>query len=513
MTFFSPFRQSPKSRQPQRKRATLRLTVEQLEDRAVPTTVTYYPAPSGLTVAGWQGIRNSDISEQYLICGTSGDYGLLLDGTIAGAGASYTLKYPGSKATSVYGPDNQGGDMIGLVGTYRNPPPNTSSVEVHGFLYQGEETVAALSDASNYYPIDVPGATFNYVHSTMGGLAVGNYDSPVDHNNHHLPAGPGHAFLYDVQDPSHIQFLTDIVFPHSHSNTAYGIWYNGGTSYTICGGYSFSLVNNFDEQNRPLGHGYLVDYNSATGRFSNWASFDFPGGNDFLTHFEGISSVENGVYTLSADSVQRAGNGAQGSWVAVRRNPDGSFGQATWVDLNYTPLPADFQPTITSSDSVYGNQVVGIVLGQDNGKPSSFAFQATVNLGSQRLTGSSGNSGDGMALDHAAGSQIAMSYIGAEVTGTPDRGNAQNGIQGTAGSERNLLDGEAGGGDAATHGVFVQPPKVHLILGNDVNGVLLTSHAHRNQLSGNFPGTDATGDAALGNGFDGVRRLMRTRTN
>ena len=418
MMFFSPFRQRPKRRQPQRKRATLQLTVEQLEDRAVPTTVTYYPAPPGLTVDAWQGIRNSDTSGRYLICGTSGDNGLLFDGTIAGVGTHYLVNYPNSKATSVYGPDNQAGDLIGLVGSYRNQSSG-SSVEVNGFLYQGEETVAALSEATNYHPINFPNAQFNYVHSTMGGLAVGNYDSSVDHNNHHLLDGPGHAFLYDVHDPDHIQFLTDIVFPHSHSNTAYGIWFNGGTSYTICGGYSFSFVNNFDDQNRPLGHGYLVDYDSSTGGFSNWASFDFPGRRNVLTHFEGISSVENGVYTLSADSVQVGpGNRAQGSWVSVRRNPAGSFGQATWVDLNFTPLPPDFQPFITSSNSVYGNQVVGIVPGEDNGMFSSFAYQATVNLGSQRSQGISGNSGNGMALDQAAAGQIAMIYIGTNVTGT-----------------------------------------------------------------------------------------------
>ena len=31
--------------------------------------------------------------------------------------------------------------------------------------------------------------------------------------------------------------MTDVVYPGSKSNTAYGIWYNGGTSYTrIVGG-------------------------------------------------------------------------------------------------------------------------------------------------------------------------------------------------------------------------------------------------------------------------------------
>ena len=197
----------------------------------------------------------------------------------------------------------------------------TDPIEVHGFLFQG--TTADLGTAGNYRTIDYPGAKFNFAHSTMGGLVVGNYDSPAEHGQFGLPFGPGHAYIYDIDSDT---FLTDVVFPGSVSNTAYGIWYNGDTSYTICGGYSLGGANNFDDQNRPIGSAYLVDYDSLTGVFSNWKSFDYPNGVNFITHFEGISSVEKGVYTLSADSVQTGtSNLVQGSWVTARRNSDGVF--------------------------------------------------------------------------------------------------------------------------------------------------------------------------------------------
>jgi hypothetical protein len=369
--------------------ARCRPALEALEDRTVPSTftvlnvndpatgVTYYPTNvqvAGEPVAGWQGIRNSDTSGQYLITATAGDHGVLFDGPITGnrqQGTAYRVNYPGEQvlATSVYGPDNLPGDNIRLVGTYRNEDFATAPVMVNGFLFEG--TVLDLHDRDNYRTINYPGAQFNYVHSTMGGLAVGNYDSPTDHGKFGLLPGPGHAFLYDIAQD---KFLPDIVFPGSRSNTAYGIWYNGGTSYTICGGYSRTAVNNFDDPERPIGQGYLVDYDSATGEFSNWTSFEYPGGINFLTHFEGISSVEKGIYTLSADSVQIcSGNLGQGSWVSVRRNTDGSFSPSAWVDLNYPNTNG-----VTGSDSVYGNQVVGIILG-----PNTFAYQATVNIGFQ----------------------------------------------------------------------------------------------------------------------------------
>jgi hypothetical protein len=445
-------------------------------------------------VNAWQGIRNADTSGQYLLVGTSNSDGLLFEGTMAGVGTSHTVDYPNAATTSVYGPDNLGSGDMRLVGSYKNTDFATADVTVNGFLFQG--TTAELTQSGSYRTIDYPGAEYNFVHSTMGGLAVGNYDSPTDHGTNSLPLGPGHAYIYDIAQDT---FLPDIVYPGSKSNSAYGIWYNGGTSYTICGGYSLSPVNNFDNQDRALGHAYLVDYDSATGKFSNWASFDYPQGNGFVTHFEGISSVEKGVYTLNADSVQSgSANPAQGSWVTVRRNTDGSFGKAAWVNLNYPGL--DPTINITSSNSVYGNQVVGVVIGPGG----TVSYQATVNVGFQLSNVISANGGNGISLYAANDNQVAMNQIGTDFTGTHDLGNLANGILVTTRSARNIIGGEATGGNDPTNDVFIRPPQGNLISGNNANGVLITGLATQNQLSGNYIGTTASGITALGNSLDGV---------
>ncbi len=468
------------------------------------TGVTYYNAAnvSPTPDPGFTGIRNSDTPGNYLISGISGTEGILFDGTIAGVGTTVTVDVPltGVTASAVYGPDNLPGNQVALVGSYNTT--GTGLADQKGFIFEG--TTADLSNPADYTTVDA-GGDFNIVHSTMGGLAVGNSDTSPSQGQGSLLA---HAFLYDIVQGT---FLPDIVYPGSVSDTAYGIWYNGGTSYTICGGWSNDPVNNFDDQNRPIGQAFLVDYNSATQAFTHWTSFEYPFGVDFFTHFEGISSVEKGVYTLNADSFQTGTtNPVQGSWVTVRRNTDGSFGTAQWVNLNYTGIdPTTGLPitdAISSSNSVYGNQVIGVVF---NGT-TPFAFQATVNVGFQLSNVISGNGGNGIQITGGNDNQIAMNNIGTDLTGTLDRGNALNGILVTASASGNMIGGEATGGNNPTGDegnatpVFVIPPQGNLISGNDADGVLINALATDNQLSGNFIGTTFSGDSALGNTLDGV---------
>jgi len=446
------------------------------------SSVSYYNADSVSMqpVSGWQGIRGTSVPNEYLITGTSNANGLLYVGPITGVGgASYSVNYPGATTTSVYGPDDLGDGVVRLVGSYR-----TGTDAVDGFLFEG--TTADLADSSNYRTIAYPGAQFNYVHSTMGGLAVGNADGPEGN----LPIGTGHAFLYDVAKDA---FLADVVYPGSTSTSAYGIWYNGGTSYTIVGGYSTTSTWT------DVGHGYMVDYDSATGAYSHWASFDYPNGvvgQDYITHFEGISSVEKGVYILAADTVQRGSSHlTQGSQVTVRRNTDGSFGPSAWFDLNYPGVTG-----WTSNDSVAGDKAVGIVV-TDSGV---FSYQATVNSGFQLSNVISGNSGNGVGIYGSSGNRVAMNNIGTNAAGTIALPNGQNGVLLTQGAARNLIGGQATNGNNPTGGVFVRPPQGNLISGNRGNGVLINKGATQNVLSGNFIGTTASGNLALGNRQDGV---------
>jgi hypothetical protein len=449
------------------------------------SSITYDNADSvpTLPVSAWQGVRNGTTPGQYLLTGTSGANGLLYEGPISGVGGtSYAVNVPGATTSSVYGPNLLPNGEVQLVGSFKN-----GTGTVNGFLFQG--TTADLAQAADYTTIDYPGAQYTYVHSTMDGLAVGNADGPEGN----APIGTGHAFLYNIA----LGTLTDIVYPGATTTTAYGIWFNGGTSYTIVGGYSAP-----GESGNGLSHGYMVDYDLATGQYTHWTSFDAPNravGQDYITHFEGISSDEKGVYTLVADSVQTgSANPTQGSWVTVRLNTDGSFGSGQWVKLNYPSV--DSTTAITSANSVAGNAVVGEVIGSSG----LFAFQAKVNTSFQLSNVISGNGGNGIGIYGGSFNQIAMNDIGTDASGILRRGNAGNGILVTNGAVGNLIGGEATAGNDPTANVFVRPPQGNLISGNGANGVLITGGATQNQLSGNFVGTSASGNSALGNRLDGV---------
>jgi parallel beta-helix repeat protein len=451
-------------------------------------------ADISLPVESWTGIRGLD-SGEYLITGstvTGGvTSGLLYVGALNGGGGdAYAINYPGAESTSVYGPDYLGDDDVLLVGTYVLPGDETR----YGFAFQGNlDTMATdVTVAANYEQI-WNGSDFNYLHSTMGGLAVGNYITTD------TPNAAGRAYIYDFESGA----FTDIVFPGSISNTAYGIWDNGDGSYTIAGGFSQLPVNNADDRLQPIGMASLVDYRPAgppSERFSNWRAYSYQSPDQVTagTHFMGISSVEKGVYTLSGSGYV-SGEIVSSGLATVVRQTDGSFGDMAWVDLA-PPESVTGVDGLPSANSVYGNAVVGIVLGESG----SASYQAEVNVGFQLSNVISGNRGNGVAIAGGADNVVAMNLIGTAFSGQAAIPNRGNGVLVTNRASGNLIGGQATGGNDPTGGVFVRPPQGNLISGNGGNGLLLTGGATSNTLAGNFVGTTASGNAALGNALDGV---------
>jgi hypothetical protein len=265
--------------------------------------------------------------------------GLFYSGSLEGVGDWHLVNFPdylGGTVTStaMYGPDNSNGvDSIRAVGSYKTT--ETGAYDL-GLLYDGP-----LDGSGSWQTLDAkdlnPNALNTIAHSTNGGLVVGNYD---------INLIAGKAFIYDINQ----QQWWDFNPIGASSITAYGIWHNGGSSYTIAGGYS----------NAPsfsgLDQGYLADWDAASQSVIRWRSYNYNNQpiTSLVSHFDGITGDGNGGYTLTGDWVGVGASNGLGFFAQVSRNPLGGFGEAQWTQINYP------NSTVTSGNSVFENVVIGV---------------------------------------------------------------------------------------------------------------------------------------------------------
>jgi hypothetical protein len=152
----------------------------------------------------------------------------------------------------------------------------------------------------------------------------------------------------------------DLEKPDAISITAYGVWHNGGNSYTIAGGYS----DTGDPGGNGLDHGYLVDWDSVTKVASNWTDYNYKNlsDSDYITHFEGITSDGSGGYNLVADSALSSfsDNFILAAFINVKRisGLGSAFGKAIWTDL-VSPYSR-----VMSGNTVYLRNALGIYISE-----------------------------------------------------------------------------------------------------------------------------------------------------
>jgi autotransporter passenger strand-loop-strand repeat protein len=252
------------------------------------------------------------------------------------------------ETSTFYGPDTSifdpalGSGNVRAVGSYQYTE-SPAGVINHGMLYQGP-----LNGSGTWTQIDVPSDGTDVVgdivlsapvedtilHSTQGDLIVGNYDLQGPGGT--LIGANGVIYNIDTQQFTLMQINGSL----DNLTSLYGIWQNGvgSTSYTITGG---------TRDQHGLNAGFLEDYDSSTGVFSNltyYHAFDEP---NLVTHFENITAVPGGF-----DLVATTDSGPAFAFVPV--NPDGSFGSATWVPVG---LPGS---DLLTGNIAYQNIIGGI---------------------------------------------------------------------------------------------------------------------------------------------------------
>ena len=289
------------------------------------------------------GIRRKTDSSKVYISGfyvpadASKTTSFVYKGCICGKGKFHNLNICLNRTiTNLYGPNNgELPDEIQVVGNYNNKGGN------FGCLYEG------LLDGSGIWTTITPPQAVNTIcHSTMGGLVVGNYDTELVMNR-------SKAFIYDISTKKFVE----ITNPEAVSISAYGIWHNGDSSYTICGGYAVEESKN---NAVPRTVAYIVDWDHAKQRFSNWQIFHFDNNPEeaFVTHFDGITGGETErSYNLTGDWAGVARPSEElGFFAVVKRKCDSNkfHRRAKWSSVSFPKQP------ITSGNSVLDNIVIGV---------------------------------------------------------------------------------------------------------------------------------------------------------
>jgi hypothetical protein len=269
-----------------------------------------------------------------------------VQGAVTGNGF-WTFEHPRAAqplgaAATVTRPCGVAGDAAAL--TLVGSAVFAGAAGVHkGFIFQG--AAADLKQSAGYRALEVhPGATYTFAHDVAGRLAVGATDK-AHTSAPSADTAPSFAFLYDIVAN---KYVGDAVFPGSESNAAYGVWHNGGSKYTLCGGYATTGANSFAQEaalggafpkGAPVGSGWIADLDyvfdekrgTALVTWSNWTAYKHTaaGGAALKSQIEGISSTDGGAtYQL----VVRTDAGS--SWVTLRRTRTGFEG------VEAAPVPA-----------------------------------------------------------------------------------------------------------------------------------------------------------------------------
>ena len=348
----------------------------------------YNPGSSSDVVTYLQGIKGGDEDGTYLVVGANNSsgpdpVGLVYQGPldavqsngVSGSGLWTIIAVPedfDAAGTSVYGPDRLiGDDRVNYVGAFTRDlddlTPTSEDPAIVGFTYTGSTDGSTNSGWNEVQGVTQSGglATYTFVHSVDGGLAVGNADQADRDGKTGYFSLSSTAFVVDIETGEQ----TLIRYPGDRNplvtHTAYGIWDNEDGSYTIAGGSGSVLDSSKEDSDLVVGEAYLIDYDPITGRFSNYQTFAYNNGEDgvdLITHFEGIYRDDHGVYYLPATSVSFDGDRdlATASVATIERNCDGSFEEtADWSDLDVVKSGTDVESVLSTGNSMFANQIIG----------------------------------------------------------------------------------------------------------------------------------------------------------
>ncbi len=283
---------------------------------------------------------------------------------------------------------------------------------------------------------------------------------------------------------------------------------NGGV--LIDGGASDNLIGTSGHDADDAGERNVISGNVSSGIILSGTSGNVVAGNYLGTTASGDGALGNGTYGDGVDLV----NGSSGNWIGVNSAAGPGTENADQGNLISGTNPNDgwgvwIDPT--SSDNI----VAGNLIGTDATGKNSLRNSSGIWInGPSNLVGTTGQDGADDAIERnvisgntqfgvvitgtsATGNVIAGNYIGTTANGDASLANQGDGVVISAGADNNWIgvNPVSGGPGNADQRDFIS--------GNQDEGISIQGSTG-NVVAGDYIGTNAAGDAALGNGIDGV---------
>ena len=425
--------------------------------------------------------------------------GSTISGNLIGVQASGIVvgnTFAGIRVLSLVNGINQG-VTIGTV-----PEPNIIGGNLDGIVIQES---FACEITGNYVGIGIFGVDPLGIPNTNDGIRVelsndtlisNNWTSSNESSGIHIIEGSNSSLV-----GNHVGYGVLGNLETAFGNVLYGIHVQGGLAHVIGGGSS-------------------ADANVVSGNNSDGIK---------IVGSEDVQIVGNFLGTDSTGNLALA-NGGNG--LSFENTKDSLIHS----NLSSGNVGSGISIVATSPELASGNKITANYVGVSksglnsiaNGQSGIAVFGANgtiIGVGETSLRNIiSGNSGSGIVLTGAVGTEISGNYIGVNSNGLQKLGNLGNGVEVLVGSIGTTIDGinliaynGTAGSAILGHGILVADSSAtigntatgrssgNLVYRNFLDGIRITGIGATNvAVVGNFIGTNAAGVLGLGNGGSGI---------
>ncbi len=270
---------------------------------------------------------------------------------------------------------------------------------------------------------------------------------------------------------------------------------NSGAGVEIWNGATNNRVGVNGNDSDPRAEANLISGNDWNGVVihDQGTTGNIVAGNLIGTDIHGTAALPNqysGVAIYNGAVNNWVGAGGNGTAFTSERNIiSGNTNNGIWIwntGTDNNVVAGNYIGTDDTGTVALGHWNQGVAIGGGAEGNQIGSNGAEVNTAERNIISGNGNSGVWIEDTGTNNNIVAGNYIGTDVTGTVAVANDWSGVEIHNGAQSNIAEG-------------------NLISGNDGAGVWITDQGtNNNTVAGNYIGTNAAGNAPIGNGLSGV---------